>query len=111
MLRHQAEPSFTGLRQRASRVQSPRHGLGDDGAALLRKRLDKAVLLRDERVDGGRLAVEEVADGALPVGWRNGHHELAPEVGSETPRSMSGLFNHRQKDRSQGSKLVRQEPR
>jgi len=41
----------------------------DERGALLLQPLDQRPLLRHQRVDFRRLAVEEVGDGALVLGW------------------------------------------
>src|SRR5690348_5992491 len=65
MRRHLAQPFDTGTLHRHERVETLRDGVRDDGLPLFLEQLDKPPLLVHERVDLGRLTIEEGRDGAL----------------------------------------------
>src|SRR5690606_17290766 len=60
-----ADPGDAGGLHGDGGVEALRDRLVDERGALLGQERDQALLLLDERVDGGGLPVEEVSDGAL----------------------------------------------
>jgi len=90
MLRHVAEPVDAGGLELGVRVEAGgagsvgREAAGDrardERGALLLQPLDQRPLLRHQRVDLRRLAVEEVGDGALLVGRGNRDLTIANEL-------------------------------
>jgi len=60
-----AEPLNAGVLHRHIGVEALGDGVADEGGALLLQQPDQPLLLRHQRVDLRRLAVEEVGDGEL----------------------------------------------
>ncbi len=73
MRRHRTEPRHAAVLHWRGGVEALRHGVADDGAALLLERGDQRLLLRHQRVDPRRLGVEEGGDGALFGDGREGN--------------------------------------
>ena len=65
MLRNLAQPFDAGILHPGCGVEALGDGVGDDGLALFLEQRDQLLLLRHQRVDLPRLAVEEGGDGGL----------------------------------------------
>ena len=70
MRRNLSQPLDAGVLQGHIGVEALGGGVADEGGALFLVQFDQPLLLGDEGVDFGRLAVEEGGDGALFAhGW------------------------------------------
>ncbi len=92
---YQADPFDPRLLHRYVRVQPLRNRLCDDRLPLLPEQLDEALLLGDEGVGGGGLAVEEGSNPPLLVGRGNRQHYVFECLETESWSPLSdGRADH-----------------
>ena len=73
MLRNLPQPLNPRILHGNIRDQSLGYSLVDQGCALFLEQFDLALLLLDQPVDLGGLAIQEVGDGLLFGEWGNGY--------------------------------------
>src|SRR6266516_1697569 len=78
--RNRPRPLDSRVLHRHVGVKPSGDGMADERAPLLQQQLDQALLLREQRIELGRLAVEKGRDRALFLSWWNWEWSVSKQL-------------------------------